>query len=150
MACINLTPRFAKGCGNPRKVGARAFIALCWPFYEWEHGHVRGGANRTIVSVCSQGIDADKRSVWIAPRMHDSMNGFNELSIAGRVATPGDSDWDAARAAWNLAADQNPVAVAFAESADDIAEVVSFAHRNDLKVAGQGTGHGAVALGPLD
>ena len=82
--------------------------------------------------------------------MHRSMNGFNELSIAGRVATPADSDWDAARAAWNLAADQNPVAVAFAESADDVAKVVSFAGRNDLKVAGQGTGHGAVALGPLD
>jgi FAD/FMN-containing dehydrogenase len=78
------------------------------------------------------------------------MNGFNELSIEGRVATPGDTDWDAARAAWNLAADQNPVAVAFAESADDVANVVSFASRNDLKVAGQGTGHGAVALGPLD
>ena len=78
------------------------------------------------------------------------MNGFNELSIAGRVATPGDSDWDEARAAWNLAADQHPVAVAFAESADDVAKVVSFAGRNDLKVAGQGTGHGAVALGPLD
>jgi hypothetical protein len=78
------------------------------------------------------------------------MGGFNELSIAGRVATPADSDWDAARAAWNLAADQRPVAVAFAESADDVARVVEFAGRNDLKVAGQGTGHGAVALEPLD
>jgi FAD binding domain-containing protein len=78
------------------------------------------------------------------------MGGFDELSIAGRVVTPADSDWDAARAAWNLAADQHPVAVAFAESADDVARVVGFAGRNDLKVAGQGTGHGAVALGPLD
>jgi hypothetical protein len=78
------------------------------------------------------------------------MGGFNELSIAGRVATPADSDWDAARAAWNLAADQRPVAVAFAESADDVARVVEFAGRNDLRVAGQGTGHGAVALEPLD
>jgi FAD binding domain len=78
------------------------------------------------------------------------MNGFNELSIAGRVATPSDSDWDAARAAWNLTADQSPVAVAFAESADDVAKVVAFASRSGLKVAAQGTGHGAVALGPLD
>ena len=78
------------------------------------------------------------------------MGGFDELSIAGRVVTPADSDWDAARAAWNLAADQHPVAVAFAESADDVAQVVGFGARNDLKVAGQGTGHGAVALGPLD
>jgi len=78
------------------------------------------------------------------------MNGFNELSMQGHVATPSDSDWDAARAAWNLAADQDPVAVAFAESADDIAKAVTFAGQNDLKVTGQGTGHGAVALGPLD
>src|SRR4051794_28909756 len=78
------------------------------------------------------------------------MNGLNELSIAGRVAIPSDSDWDAARAAWNLAADQNPSAVAFAESVDDVARIVGFAGEHGLKVAGQGTGHGAVALGPLD
>jgi hypothetical protein len=78
------------------------------------------------------------------------MGGFDELSIAGRVATSADSDWDAARVAWNLVADQTPAAVAFAESADDVAKVVAFAGRNDLKVAGQGTGHGAVAMGPLD
>jgi hypothetical protein len=78
------------------------------------------------------------------------MNGFTELSIAGRVATPSDSDWDAARAAWNLISDQRPAAVAFAESADDVARVVGFAKDQGLKVAGQGTGHGAVALGSLD
>jgi hypothetical protein len=78
------------------------------------------------------------------------MNGFTELSIEGRVATPGDSDWDEARAAWNLAADQNPSAVAFPESADDVSRVLRFAGEHGLKVAGQGTGHGAVALGPLE
>ena len=55
-----------------------------------------------------------------------------------------------ARQAWNLAADQQPTAVAFVEGADDVAEVVRFAGRHGLGVAGQGTGHGAVALGPLD
>jgi hypothetical protein len=78
------------------------------------------------------------------------MSGFTELSIAGRVATPNDSDWDEARQAWNLAADQRPSAVAFVEGSDDVAEVVRFAGERDLKVAGQGTGHGAFALGPLD
>jgi FAD binding domain len=72
---------------------------------------------------------------------------FSELSIRGRVATPDDADWDEARQAWNLAADQRPAAVAFVQSADDVAKVVGFARDNDLKVAGQGTGHGAVALG---
>jgi FAD binding domain len=78
------------------------------------------------------------------------MGGLAELKIAGRVATPSDSDWDQARQPWNLAADQRPSAVAFVESADDIAEVVAFAGKQSLRVAGQGTGHGAVAMAPLD
>jgi hypothetical protein len=78
------------------------------------------------------------------------MSDLGQLSISGRVATPSDSDWDEARQAWNLVADQQPVAVALVESPDDVAEVVRFAGQNGLQVAGQGTGHGAVALGPLD
>ncbi len=78
------------------------------------------------------------------------MGEFSELSIDGRIATPADPDWDEARQAWNLAADQRPSAVAFVESADDIAEVVRFAAQHGLGVAGQGTGHGAVALPALD
>ena len=78
------------------------------------------------------------------------MSDLNGLEISGRVARPGDPDWDQARAAWNLAADQNPEAVAFAESAEDIVAVVRFAAANDLRVAAQGTGHGAVPLPPLD
>jgi FAD/FMN-containing dehydrogenase len=78
------------------------------------------------------------------------MTDFSGLAIAGRVATPSDADWDQARAAWNLAADQNPSAVAFVESAEDVAATVRFAADNDLRVAGQGTGHGAVALRPLE
>jgi FAD/FMN-containing dehydrogenase len=78
------------------------------------------------------------------------MSDLSGLSISGRLATPGDSDWDQARQAWNLAADQRPSAVAFTESADDVAKVVRFAAQNGLGVAGQSTGHGAVALGSLD
>ena len=78
------------------------------------------------------------------------MADFAGLSMRGRVATPSDSDWDEARQAWNLAADQQPAAVAFVESADDVAKVVGFARDSDLRVTGQGTGHGAVALGTLD
>jgi FAD/FMN-containing dehydrogenase len=78
------------------------------------------------------------------------MSNFTELSITGRVATPSDSDWDEARAAWNLVADQNPEAVALVESAEDVAATVRFAAQQDLRVAGQGTGHGAAPLGPLE
>jgi hypothetical protein len=78
------------------------------------------------------------------------MSDFTELTISGRIATPDDSDWDEARAAWNLVADQNPSAVAFVESGEDIAETVRFAAAHDLRVSGQGTGHGAFALGSLE
>jgi FAD binding domain len=78
------------------------------------------------------------------------MTDFTELSISGRVATPSDADWDEARLAWNLAADQRPAAVAFVEGAEDIAAAVRFAVEHDLRVAGQGTGHGAAPLGPLE
>ena len=78
------------------------------------------------------------------------MSDFTGLTIAGRIATPGDADWDEARAAWNLVADQRPEGVALVESADDVAGVVRFAAENGLRVAGQGTGHGAAPLQPLD
>jgi hypothetical protein len=78
------------------------------------------------------------------------MSDFTELTISGRLATPADSDWDEARLAWNLTADQRPSAVAFVESAEDVTKTVRFAAAHDLRVAGQGTGHGAVALGSLE
>jgi hypothetical protein len=78
------------------------------------------------------------------------MTDFSGLAIAGRLATPSDADWDEARAAWNLVADQHPSAVAFVESGDDVAATVRFAAENGLRVAAQGTGHGAVALRSLE
>jgi FAD binding domain len=78
------------------------------------------------------------------------MTDFTRLELAGHVATPDDSDWDEARAAWNLAADQHPAAVAFVESDEDVAMTLNFAAEHDLRVAAQGTGHGAVALPSLE
>ena len=77
------------------------------------------------------------------------MTDFNALQIDGRLAVPSDADWDQARLAWNLAVDQQPEAVVFAESAADVAATVGFATANGLKVAPQGTGHGAGPLPPL-
>jgi FAD/FMN-containing dehydrogenase len=76
--------------------------------------------------------------------------GLPGLSIRGRIATARDSDWDQARQAWNLAADQRPSAVVVVESADDVATVIGFASDKGLKVTAQGTGHGAMALGSLE
>lgn len=70
--------------------------------------------------------------------------------VTGPVMFPGDPGWDDARQAWNLAVDQQPAAVVFADSVDDIVAVVVFARANGLRVAPQGTGHGSSSLPPLD
>jgi hypothetical protein len=79
-----------------------------------------------------------------------TLTDFSGLAIAGQVVTPDDGDWDQARSAWNLAADQHPRAVALVESPADVVATVRFAVANGLHVSGQGTGHGAVALDSLD
>jgi FAD/FMN-containing dehydrogenase len=69
--------------------------------------------------------------------------------IAGSVVAPGDPEWDEARLAWNLAVDQRPALVALVEDAADAAAVVRYARAEGLRVAPQGTGHNAGALGDL-
>jgi FAD/FMN-containing dehydrogenase len=69
--------------------------------------------------------------------------------LDGEVVTPIDASWDEARQAWNLAVDQRPAAVVYAESAADVVAVVNFARDHGLRVAPQGTGHNAGPLGPL-
>ena len=62
------------------------------------------------------------------------------------LVKPGERGWDSARAAWNLAVDQEPAMVARPGSADEVAGVVDFARENGLRVAVQAEGHSA---GPL-
>lgn len=64
----------------------------------------------------------------------------------GAIHLPGDPGYDAARAAWNLAVDQRPAAVALPRTADEVAQIVRAAHAAGLRVAPQSTGHNA---GPL-
>ena len=68
---------------------------------------------------------------------------FNE---AAELVRQGESRWDAVRAAWNLAIDQQPAMVALPGDADEVAAVVNFARENGLRVAVQAEGHSA---GPL-
>ena len=70
--------------------------------------------------------------------------------MEGNVITPDDPAWNDARRAWNLAVDQHPTAVAIPESVADVRQIVDFAREEGLRVAPQGTGHGAAALGGLD
>jgi FAD/FMN-containing dehydrogenase len=62
---------------------------------------------------------------------------------------PGQPGWDGARRAWNLSVDQRPAAVALPESVDDVVAAVDHARTVGLRVAVQGTGHGAGST-PLD
>jgi hypothetical protein len=66
--------------------------------------------------------------------------------LDGHVVLPGEDGWDLARQAWNLAADQRPVAVVFADTASDVAAVVDYARVRGLRVATQATGHFAGSL----
>jgi FAD/FMN-containing dehydrogenase len=65
------------------------------------------------------------------------------------IVLPHDPNWNRARLAWNLSADQQPAAVALPESADDVKAVVRWARQRGLRIAPQGTGHNAVPLGSL-
>jgi FAD/FMN-containing dehydrogenase len=67
----------------------------------------------------------------------------------GRKFLPGSAGWDEARSAWNLAVDQHPAAVLFPETVSDVAAAIAFARRLGLRLAVQGTGHGAAALGTV-
>jgi hypothetical protein len=71
-------------------------------------------------------------------------------AIAGQVFVPGEAGYDQARRAWNLAADQRPAFVVEAGSAADVAQAVRFARGRGMRIAPQGTGHGAGPLEPLD
>jgi FAD/FMN-containing dehydrogenase len=67
-------------------------------------------------------------------------------AVAGDVFVPGHRGYDQARQGWNLAVDRRPAAVVFAESAADVARAVRFARAHGMRVAPQGTGHGAEPL----
>ena len=70
-------------------------------------------------------------------------------ALDGSLTLPGHDGWDIARQAWNLAVNQQPAAVVTSGGAGDAKAVVDFARSNGLRVAPQGTGHGAGALGDL-
>jgi FAD/FMN-containing dehydrogenase len=69
--------------------------------------------------------------------------------VAGDVFAPDDEGYDDARRAWDLSVDQRPVVVVFAESSVDVARAVRFARSHGMRVAPQGTGHGALPLEQL-
>jgi FAD/FMN-containing dehydrogenase len=75
---------------------------------------------------------------------------MNPEAMTGPMLTPADDGYDDARRAWNLAVDQRPAAVAYATGAADVAAAVRHAAERGLRVAVQGTGHGAGAMDGLE
>ena len=70
----------------------------------------------------------------------------NALRVAASpdlLVFPGQPGWDEARRAWNLSVDQRPAAVALPETVVDVVAAVDHARAVGLRVAVQGTGHGA-------
>jgi FAD/FMN-containing dehydrogenase len=73
-----------------------------------------------------------------------------DAQLGGRFVGPQDPSWDEARRAWNLSVDQRPAAVVRADSAQDVVAVVDVAREHGLRVAAQGTGHGAAPRASLE
>ncbi len=71
-------------------------------------------------------------------------------SLSCPVHVPGDDAWDAARAAWNLTVDQQPVAVVVPQTTADVVLAVQVARDLGLRVAPQASGHNAGATASLD
>ena len=93
-------------------------------------------------------------SVRVTSSQHDSATVPDSLadlvaSIRGRIVAPGEPGWDAARQAWNLAVDLRPALVAMPLDLDDVRAIVRYARHHRLRIAPQGTGHSAGALGSL-
>jgi hypothetical protein len=88
-------------------------------------------------------------SVATAAPVHTGIDALHSL-VSGEVHAPGDPGYDDARSAFNLALDLRPAAIVVADSAADVVNTVRFARAAGLRVAPQGTSHGASALGSLE
>ena len=63
--------------------------------------------------------------------------------LAGEVVLEGDESWDGSRRAWNLAVDQQPLAVVLPASAADVVATVELAAEHGLSIAFNAGGHNA-------
>lgn len=66
-------------------------------------------------------------------------------SVAGRVVTPGDPDYDTLRKPWLEVLEQHPALIVEATSADDVSAAIGFARTQGLPLGVMATGHGIAA-----
>ena len=79
-------------------------------------------------------------------------NSFDSLreQVRGQVITPGDEDYDAARAVHNGMIDKKPAAVVRVSQVADVMASVNFARDNSLHLAIRGGGHSGPGFGTWD
>jgi FAD/FMN-containing dehydrogenase len=82
-------------------------------------------------------------------QLTDSSTAVRTPASPDALVFPGERGWDDGRRAWNLAVDQRPAVVALPETVDDVVAAVGYARELGLRIAVQGTGHGAPGT-PLD
>jgi FAD/FMN-containing dehydrogenase len=70
--------------------------------------------------------------------------------LLGRLITPDDPDYDAARRVINFTVDRRPRAIVRAADADDVAEAVDFARLHELPLAVRSGGHSLAKLNIID
>jgi FAD/FMN-containing dehydrogenase len=70
--------------------------------------------------------------------------------IRGQMVTPGDNDYDAARAVYNGMIDKRPAAVVRVSQVADVIACVNFARENSMELAIRGGGHSAPGFGTWD
>jgi hypothetical protein len=75
---------------------------------------------------------------------------LRRANIAGPTVVAGDPGWSAARQAWNLTVDQQPLAVAFPHHVGDVVAIVEIAASLGATIVTQGTGHGAATYDSLE
>jgi len=68
----------------------------------------------------------------------------------GELIVPGDEQYDAARAVFNVAIDRRPALIARCASPDDVIQAVNFAREENLLVAIRGTGHNVAGFAVCD
>jgi FAD/FMN-containing dehydrogenase len=70
--------------------------------------------------------------------------------LLGQLITPGDADYDTARAVYNGMIDRRPAAVVRCRDVADVIAAVAFARAHDLEIAVRSGGHHAAGFGVWD
>jgi FAD/FMN-containing dehydrogenase len=84
------------------------------------------------------------------PTRVEQVSAVCTVSAAPALIWPGSAEYDTARLAWNLHADQYPACICVAQTVADVRAAVAYAGAAGLTVAPQGTGHLATALPSLE